>query len=97
MIKLHENRVIEINEKTFSLIDDTNDYVISWLEDLPNTYSKTTLNDLTTDDVQREIDEMKYEREHGIYTIVNDDFDNGGYFEALELYIEILETIRNEI
>ena len=92
MIKLHGNKAVEVNGKMFSLIDDYNDYVCCWLEDLPSNYDKTTLNELTIKDIQKEIAEMKYEKEHGIYTIV--DLSNDEYFKALDLYIEILEAIK---
>ena len=72
-------------------MDNYNDYVYCWLENLPSNYNKTTLDKLTIKDIQKEIEEMKYEKEHGIYTIV--DGDNDEYFEALDLYIEILEAI----
>lgn len=93
MIKLHDNKAVEINGKVFSLMGDYNDYVCCWLEDLPSNYNKTTLDELTIKDIQKEIEEMKYEKEHGIYTIV-DNGDNDEYFEALDLYIEILEAIK---
>lgn len=93
MIKLHDNKAVEVNGKVFSLMGDYNDYVCCWLEDLPSNYNKTTLDGLTIKDIQKEIEEMKYEKEHGIYTIV-DNGDNDEYFEALDLYIEILEAIK---
>ena len=89
---MHDNKAVEVNGKVFSLIGDYNDYVCCWLEDLPSNYNKTTLDELTIKDIQKEIEEMKYEKEHGIYTIV-DNGDNDEYFEALDLYIEILEAI----
>ena len=91
MIKLHSNKAVEVNGKMFSLMHDYNDYVCCWLEDLPSNYGKTTLDELTNNDIQKEIEEMTYEKEHGIYTIVDE--DNDEYFEALDLYIEILEAI----
>lgn len=93
MIELHDNKAVEVNGRVFSLMDNYNDYVYCWLEDLPSNYNKTTLDELTIKDIQKEIEEMKYEKEHGIYTIV-DNGDNDEYFEALDLYIEILEAIR---
>ena len=93
MIKLHDNKAVEVNGKMFSLMDDYNDYVYCWLDNLPSNYGKTTLDELTIKNVQKEIEEMKYEKEHGIYTIV-DNGDNDEYFEALDLYIEILEAIK---
>lgn len=95
MIKLHDNRAVEVNGKMFSLMDDCNDYVYCWLEDLPSVYNKTTLDELTIEDIQKEIEDNKYEKEHGIYTFVdNEEWDNDEYFEALDLYIEILEVIK---
>ena len=92
MIKLHDNKAVEVDGKMFSLMDDYNDYVCCWLEDLPSNYNKTTLDELTIKDIQKEIEEIKYEKEHGIYTIVGG--NNDEYFEALDLYIEILEAIK---
>lgn len=95
MIKLHDNKAIEVNEKVFFLIDDYNDYVYCWLDNLPSNYGKTLLDELTAEDIQKEIEEMKYEKEHGIYTIVDDEeWDSDEYFDALDLYIEILEAIK---
>jgi hypothetical protein len=95
MIKLYDNKAVEVNGKMFSLMNGYNDYVYCWLDNLPSNYSKTTLDELTTEDIQKEIEEMKYEKEHGIYTIVDDEeWDNDEYFEALDLYIEILEAIK---
>ena len=95
MIKLRDNKAIEVNEKVFSLIDDYNDYVYCWLDNLPSNYGKTLLDELTAEDIQKEIEEMKYEKEHGIYTIVDDEeWDSDEYFGALDLYIEILEAIK---
>ena len=92
MIKLHDNKAVEVNGKVFSLMDYCNDYIYCWLEDLPSDYNKTTLDELTIKDVQKEIEEIKYEKEDGIYTII-DNGNNDEYFEALDLYIEILEAI----
>lgn len=95
MIKLYGNKKVEVNGKMFFLMSDSNDYVRCWLEDLPSNYNKTTLDELTIENIQKEIEEMEYEKEHGIYTIVDDEeWDNDEYFEALDLYIEILEAIR---
>lgn len=95
MIKLYDNKAVEVNGKMFSLMGDYNDYVCCWLDDLPSNYDKTTLDELTIENIQKEIEEMKCEKEHGIYTIVDDEeWDNDEYFEALDLYIEILEAIK---
>lgn len=98
MIKLHNNKAVEVNGKMFSLMHDYNDYVCCWMEDLPSNYGKVTLDELTIENIQKEIEEMKYEKEHGIYTIVYDEeWDNDEYFEALKLYIEILEAIKSSL
>ena len=47
MIKLYDNKAVEVNGKMFSLMNDYNDYVCCWLEDLPSNYNKTTLDELT--------------------------------------------------
>ena len=53
------------------------------------------LEELTAEDIQKESEEMKYETDHGIYTIVDDEeWDSDEYFDALDLYIEILEAIK---
>ena len=98
MIKLHDNKTVEVNGKMFSLMHDYNDYICCWMEDLPSNYGKVTLDELTIENIQKEIEEMKYEKEHGIYTIVDDEeWDNDEYFEALDLYIEILEAIKSSL
>lgn len=98
MIKLHDNKAVEVNGKMFSLMYDYNDYICCWIEDLPSNYGKVTLDELTIENIQKEIEEMKYEKEHGIYTIVDDEeWDNDEYFEALDLYIEILEAIKSSL
>lgn len=98
MIKLHDNKAVEVNGKMFSLMHDYNDYICCWMEDLPSNYGKVTLDELTIENIQKEIEEMKYEKEHGIYTIVDDEeLDNDEYFEALDLYIEILEAIKSSL
>ena len=98
MIKLHDNKTVEVNGKIFPLMHDYNDYICCWMEDLPSNYGKVTLDELTIENIQKEIEEMKYEKEHGIYTIVdNEEWDNDEYFEALDLYIEILEAIKSSL
>jgi hypothetical protein len=96
MIKLHDNKAVEINGNMFSLMNDYNDYVYCWLDNLPSNYDKTAFDELTIENIQKEIEETKYEKEHGLYTIVdNEEWDNDEYFEALDLYIEILESIKS--
>lgn len=59
-----------------------------WYDDMPQNHCRDSFEELTKEEIECEIADYVYERDHGIYTIV--DCADDEYFEAIDEILVVL-------